>query len=270
MWEYRSNKTALIGGIGTILFLLLLPQVAVEAEDACEVSRQEEGAGSSLKWHVYVGASNYQPRFEGMDKEVRRQVNGALRHIAPGYDGVETFIDLRDNFVIWIPEIGIGRTLSPRWDLFAHIGYLEGSVVTEEEDTSIVLRLLHSKVKLHAAYYFAGAGLRWYPWSRPELRAYDSLKARLRNIRPYFAASANWVRVKAHADIVFGLKPYDARIKTRHTVSWSPWEARLAAGLQAPLGPRTSLNVESTYHLCSSNGDDLDGFSLGLYWQWHF
>lgn len=256
--------------MGTILFLLFLPLVALKAEDADEVPRHEENTGRPLKWQVYLGASNYQLRCEGMDKEVRRQVNGALRHIAPGYDGVETFTDLRDNFIIWIPEIGIGRKLSPKWDLFAHAGYLEGSVVTEEDDTSILLRPLHSKVKLHAAYYFAGAGLRWYPWDRPELRKYDSLKDRLRNIRPYFAASANWVRVKAHADIEFGLKPYNDRIKTRHTVSWSPWEARLAAGLQAPLGARTSLNLETVYHYCSSNGDDLDGFSLGLYWQWHF
>lgn len=258
-----------MGCIGTVLLLLLFSQAELNAENGSTAPCCKEDTKTPLKWHVYLGASNYQPRFHGMEKQVQHQVKGALQMIAPGFDGPKTFTDLRDNFVIWIPEIGIGRTISPRWELFAHAGYLEGSVFTEADDTSILLRPLHSEIKLHASYYFAGTGLACFPWGKPELRKYDSLADRLRNIRPFFAASANWVRVKAFVDVKFGLKPYD-RMETRHKVSWSPWEARLVAGLQTPLGSRTSLNLETTYHHCSSNGDDLDGFSLGLYWQWHF
>lgn len=221
-------------------------------------------------WYLSFGASNCHPRLQGVEKQVHHQINDVFRLLAPGFEDAKTFTELRNDGMLWIPELGLGRVLTPRWTIFARAGYVEGAAHTRADNTSLILRPLHTDVKLHVTYFFAGAGAAFYPWGMPELRAYESLWDRVRNIRPFIAGSVSRVRVKAYADVRFGLKPYDTFFRAGRRVSWSPWEGELSGGFQVPLTRATSLSLDLSYRAYSSGHEDLNGLAAGIRWQWHF
>ncbi len=254
----------------TCLALSLIPGYRAEAQPASLSLCGSEHGSRPLKWYLSIGASNAHPKLSGIQSQIERGIDTTFRQIAPGFDDVRTFSDMRNNFRIWLPSIRLGRILSPRWSLFVHAGYIEHSIRNENEDMSIAIRPLHTDVKLHVSHFSAGGGAAYYPWGMPELRQYDSLLDRLKHARPFIETSIKWVRVKSYAEVKFGLKPWDNAYKVRREFSWSPWAVKLAGGVQVPLTGRTSLSLDMNYQWFSSQGNDLDGPAIGLAWQWHF
>jgi len=257
-----------------VSFLLLLLGVVSAASGPAWGNTGEEIPGkrddTSPKWYLSVGATNCYPRLQGVEKQVHHQINDMFHLMAPGFEDAKTFTEMRDDGMLWVPEIGLGRVLTPRWVVFARVGYIEGAARTKADNTSLILRPLHTDVKLHVSYFFAGAGAAFYPWGVPELRAYESVWDRVRNVRPFIAGSVGRARVKAYADVHFGLKPYDSVFRAGRRVGWSPWEGELSGGLQVPLTKATSLSLDLSYRTFSSGREDLNGLAAGIRWQWHF
>ncbi|MCK5862978.1 MAG: hypothetical protein KAH38_10860, partial [Candidatus Hydrogenedentes bacterium] len=53
--------------------------------------------------------------YPGLKSEelIQRFINNPIDSIAPGFEKVNTFSDMRDSALIWMPNLGMGYILSP-------------------------------------------------------------------------------------------------------------------------------------------------------------
>ena len=62
------------------------------------------------KWFLHFGAANAYPKMES--EKLVDYYDGMMKALAPGYDDVKTIGDLRDQHLLWPPQIGFGVVLS--------------------------------------------------------------------------------------------------------------------------------------------------------------
>ena len=248
-----------------VLFIVVLCLLATAGSGA-----EDLDAAPSPQWYLSIGMASNHPQLRAAEKQIDSEINGLFGLIAPGFDDVRTFSDQRDTFMIWTPFVSVGRTLSTRWDLFGQVGYTAGKVRTKATDPSLLLLPLHTDVSFERSAFFAGLGVEWFPWEMPELRKYTSLTDRLTHSKPFLGTTLNWNYLTANADVKAALVPFGTLLKIEQPETWRVWNAALYVGLDVPLGSRTTLCANVAYNLFFDYGDDFNGPSGSIYWQWHF
>ncbi len=130
------------------------------------------------RWFLHFGGVNAYPKMES--EGVVDYFDGAMKLLAPGYDDVKTIGDLRDQHLLWPPQIGVGYVLSPRWVVAMQLGWSEGKVRTKDDDTSIFLLPLHTDFEIKRGAWFVGANLEFFPWKVSQQREYAGWKDRIK------------------------------------------------------------------------------------------
>ena len=92
----------------------------LELRAMTQVDREQEEP--DRKWFVLVGIINVYPRLE-REELIQNVLDPAIRTVAPAYRGTKTFSDLRDDGLLWTPQIAVGRVLSRHFALSIHGGY---------------------------------------------------------------------------------------------------------------------------------------------------
>ncbi len=255
--------------------IIILAVPIADAQEKGAKSQQEKGKVSdqsddAKRWYLIIGSGNNHPRLKSASKQIDTQVNQTLRLAAPGFDDVRTLADQRDEFGIWTPYLGIGRTLSSHWDLFFQSGYSAGGVRTDTSDTSIILLPLHTDVRFDRSSFFAGLGLGYYPFGMTERRKYESIGDRLKSAKPFVVSTLNWNYLTFDADVRVGLGPFQELFRIKLDEKWSSWSTGLSLGVDVPVTKNTVFAMNAQYNHFFTNSDDFSGPSANFYWKYYF
>ncbi|NIA12627.1 MAG: hypothetical protein GWP08_01010 [Nitrospiraceae bacterium] len=235
--------------------------------DAPGEVRQEEP--TSYRRFVMLVMANAYP---GLDSEelIDRFFNTAMRLIAPGFDDVTTFSDMRNRCQLWVPNIGGGYVLSKRFAVFLTIGYGAGPVRTKANDPSIFLLPLHTDFEMQRSAFTVTPGLDFFPFGMVEQQAYHGLMDRLRGSKPMLGVRLPWTYAgyKVHAKV--GLKPLSKLVDAKLDDAWSIWSANLNVGLDVPLTRRNQLNVNIGHSFFFARDYDFGGTVFSLTWKYFF
>jgi len=253
----------LLGG----LLLMAAPAAADDAKANPEVAGKTD---TPSPWYFFLGNINNQPRMKAADRMTDNMLNKPFQTLAPGLEDVRTFSDQRDEFMIWTPYIGVGRKLSPHWDLFYQAGFSKGSVRSNQTEPSLLLLPLHLDVTIYRSSFFTGLGLAYYPWRLPELRAYASWRERFKHARPFIVTTLNYNYLTYEAKVKAGPRPLDHLIHTTQKDEWSPFSSGVAVGLDIPLSESTALAVNTQYNMFWDQGSDFSGLGFNIYWKKSF
>jgi len=112
------NKTLKVQGVEAIL------------------DKQEE---APRRWFVLVGLVNVYPRLE-REQLIKDILDPVIRTMAPGCRGAGTFTDMRDEHLLWPPQISMGRVLSRRFALSIHGGYSAGRLTYRQTQSKHPVR----------------------------------------------------------------------------------------------------------------------------------
>ena len=227
----------------------------------------DPGSGA---WYLLHGSSNNHPRLHDADSRIDKELNQLLRSIAPKFDDVRTFSDQADDFMIWTPFVGVGKTCHERWDAFFQIGYSAGKVVTRADDPTLLFAPLHSDVEIHRSSLFAGLGLSYFPLGLPELRTYTGMKERLSSAKPFVATTLSWNHLTADSTVRVGPAGLGTFSVMEKSDDWNTWSGALLAGAEVPVGKRYSFNVNAGYNWFFDYGDDFSGPSFAIFWKRYF
>jgi hypothetical protein len=197
-------------------------------------------------------------------------VNRPFRFLAPGFEDVRTFADQRDDFMIWCPFVGVGKTLSKRWDAFAQAGYARGEVRTKASDPSILLLPLHTDVTFERSSFFAGPGLAFYPTGMPERQKFDSVLQRLKAAKPFVATTLSWNYLTFDANVHAGVGPLRKLVEKKECKEWDLWSLGLTVGLDVPTTTRSAVSVNLQYNRFLDHSGDFSGPALNVYWKKFF
>jgi len=232
-----------------------------------QIEKQEE---KDRRWFVLVGLINVYPRLEReqLIKELLDPVIGAL---APGYSGSTTFTDMRDDGLMWPPQIAVGRVLSKHFALSIHGGYSAGTVRTKKDNPSILLGIpLYSDVKIRRYATYIGLDLDYYPWGMAELKDYPNWGARLRAARPTLGARNTWTWAGFDADIRLGLWPFKEALKVKLSDKWVLPNITLVVGVDVPLNKRSALIFNAGYSFFWQEKEDFAGPAFTIGWRYMF
>jgi len=220
-------------------------------------------------WFLALSFANAYPELES-EELLNKYFNIPMRIIAPGYDDVTTFGDLRDWHLLWAPNLGIGRILSKRWAAFLLLGYATGPVKTKADDPSIFLFPLHTHVEIKRAAFVATPGVDFFPLGMVEQRKYHGLKDRLRASKPMLGARATWTYASYDAKIQVGFKPFRNLVNVKVSDGWNIWGLNLNAGVDLPLTQRNQLNVNAGHSFFADQHHDFDGHIFSVTWKCFF
>jgi hypothetical protein len=245
------------------------PIVEEEALDTTIELRPEPDVPEDA-WFVFIGHMRSHSRLDQAAEDIDAEINGLFQAIAPGFDDVRTFEDQRDGAGIIIPIAAVGKVLNEHWDVFLQVGYSEGKVRTEQSNISWLLWPLNSDVILRRSSFLVGVGVDYYPWGMARLGDYDTIGARLRNARPFVASTLNWNHLTFEADIKAGPWPFSSLIKIKDERDWDIWNVGVTAGVDVPLGAKSTLSANVSYSFFFEEHRDFNGFSLIFYWKRYF
>lgn len=251
----------------TILLLAVAPAFAEEAKAKPETT---EKATPPSPWYFFLGNINNQPRMKAADRMTDNMLNKPFQAVAPGLEDVRTFSDQRDEFMIWTPYVGVGRKLSPHWDLFYQMGFSKGHVRSNQTEPSLLLLPVHLDVTIYRSSFFTGFGLAYYPWRLPELRAYASWAQRFKHAKPFIVTTLNYNYLTYEAKVKAGLRPLDNLIHTTQKDEWSPFSSGVAIGLDIPLTEDSALCLNTQYNMFWDQGSDFSGLGFNIYWKKSF
>lgn len=222
------------------------------------------------RWFVLVGLVNVYPRLE-REQLIKDLLDPVIQTLAPGYRGTKTFTDMRDDGLLWPPQIAVGRILSRHFALSIHGGYSAGTVHTDKRNTSILLGVpLYSDVKIRRYATYLGLDLDYYPWGMVEQKQYANWGERLRGIRPTLGARHTWTWAGFDADIRLGLWPFEEAIKVKLNDSWALPNITLVAGLDIPLNQRSAIILNAGYSFFWKEKQDFAGPAFTLGWRYVF
>lgn len=238
------------------------PLVAAEDTDAQE-SRENS------RWFFLLGFSNAHPAMES-EQLIDRYFNSTMSCLSPTYDDVYTVGDLRDQFLLWVPYIGVGRVLSDKWAAFAQIGYAAGKVRTKADDPSILILPLHTDFEIKRGATYAGVGVDYFPFGMPELREYHGIGQRLRAAKPNLGARLTWTDATYRAKVKVGFKPFDNLIDYEESDEWLLPSFSPNVGIDVPLSKRSQLSFNASYNYFKDEREDFEGPSYTIIWKRFF
>jgi hypothetical protein len=222
------------------------------------------------RWFVLVGLVNVYPRLE-REQLIEDLLDPAIRTLAPGYRGSKTFTDMRDDHLLWPPQIAVGRILSDHFALSIHGGYSAGAVRTKKDNPSILLGVpLYSNVSIRRYATYVGIDLDYYPWGMVATKDYANWGERLRGIRPTLGARHTWTWAGFDADIRLGLWPFKEAVKVKLSDKWALPNITLVAGLDVPLNKRSTIILNAGYSFFWKEKQDFAGPAFTLGWRYMF
>ena len=210
--------------------------------------------------------------YPGLQSEelVDRFFNGTMRVLAPGFDDVTTFSDMRDRGQLWVPNIGGGYVLSKRFAAFLTFGYGAGPVRTKANDPSIFLLPLHTDFEMERSAYTVTPGLDFFPFGMVEQRPYHGLMDRLRGSKLVFGVRVPWTYAGYKVRAKIGLKPFNKIIDARLEDNWSIWSVNLNVGVDVPITRRNQINANFGQSIFFARDYDFGGPVFSLTWKYYF
>ncbi len=222
------------------------------------------------KWFVLVGIVNVYPRLE-REKLIQNILDPVIRTIAPGYQGTATFSDLRDNGLLWTPQIAVGRILSRHFALSIHGGYGAGPVHSKKKNPSVLLGIpFYSNVKIKRRAAYVGLDLDYYPWGMVEQKKYATWLERLRASRPTLGVRYTWTWAGYDARIRLGPWPIKKLVNIRLGDNWALPNITLVAGVDIPVNQRNVIVVNGGYSFFWKEKEDFAGPAFTLGWRYMF
>lgn len=221
------------------------------------------------KWFFLPALINVYPKLES-ENLIRKYFNPAMRTLAPDFRDVRTISTLRDDNMLWIPDLSIGRVMSPYWSLYLHFGYSGGKVRTKANDMSLFLLPLHTDFEIFCSAAYLGLCVDVYPWEMPEQRAYHGLGDRLRNARPSigFRLTENYAAFKAKVKV--GLKPFPNVLNLKLKDEWWVTAFNVNVGVDIPITRRNLLVLNGGYNFSFSRAFDFDAIAITVGWKYYF
>lgn len=207
----------------------------------------------------FVGASNYHLRLEESERKIDRMIDDPFGLVLPGWDRPTTFKDWSDDFRIWDLWAGYGRDISPKWSWSVYGGGGAGTIHNRRRFLPLRLDIDFTRRSI-----MAGSSVTYYPFGKPRYRG--------RSYRETFLASRPMLEMNVgatHQTVIGDVRaslPVLGRIlriedKEKFTLYW----ASPRAGIEIPLGERTSLNVLGGYLFFHDHAAEFNGALLEIF-----
>jgi len=265
LWGGQNGRLGRAVGVVAIL-VLAIPVGAQEVltDPRAARDREAEAREEPLKWFLLVGMVNVYPNLES-EELIDRYFEPVLKLLAPGHGGVYTVSDLRDDHLLWPPQLGVGRVLSDRWAVFFHMAYGSGKVRTKADDLSIFLVPLHTDFEIKRGAFAFGIGADCLPFGMAELRAYEGLKDRLRSAKPALGTRLTWTYATFDAKVKLGV-PLGNFLNIELSDSWFLPSLNLNVGVDVPVNRRNVLTFNAGYNFFWEEEQDFGGtaFTVAL------
>ena len=234
--------------------------------NAMGVSAPEEKS----PWFIVLSLINVYPKLES-EELIRRLYNPAMRLLAPGFQDVRTPGDYRDEHLLWTPEIGIGRILSPRWSAKIYLGYSAGTIRTKAKNPSILFGIpLKTDFEIYRSAAYLGLGANFFPWGMPERKKYSGWLERLRNSKANLGLTLThtYAGYKVKATAAFAEGPNFLNFEQEDNWWVTSFNANIAADI--PFNKRNALSLNAGYSFAFQKGYDFDAAAFTIGWKRYF
>ena len=226
--------------------------VEVDEDEALDLSDATMSADERKDqyWYLIVGVANVWPRLEESSAEIDRDINGLFRPLLPRWNEPTTFADWRDWGKLWDVHLGIGRSLSDKWSVFATFGGIAGTVRTRNDYYPLGIPA-EVYTKFERKVWFVSAGVDYYPWGKASLdkatKGNHWITKRLFASRPYLEAGAGYVNVYTVGQVKVSVPLLDDIAKVKHAEYYDLFYLSPRIGLDVPLTDRTTLALMGGY-----------------------
>jgi hypothetical protein len=193
-----------------------------------------------------------------------------MHAIAPGIERVNTFSDMRDHLLLWVPNVGGGYNISKHLSLFLQLGYGAGPVRTKDSAPSIFLLPLHLDFEMRRSAFTITPGLDYFPFGMVEQRDYHGLMDRLRAIRPMLGVRVPWTHAGYKARVNLGLGPVDKLVNVKLGNTWDIWSTNVNLGFDMPLTRRNQLNFNLGRSFFFGHDSDFGSTVFSITWKYLF
>ncbi len=188
--------------------------------------------------------------------------------IAPRIEEVNTFSNMRDNHLLWVPNVGGGYNITRHLSLFLQLGYGAGPVHTEDRAPSLFLLPLDLFFEMKRSAFTVTPGIDYFPFGMVEQRDYHGLMERLRAIRPTLGVRVPWTHAAYQAHVKLGLGPFDKLVNIRLGDSWNLWSANLNVGFDLPVNRRNQVNINLGRSFFFGRDSDFGGTVFSVTWKY--
>lgn len=269
--RFRNTKSMLVVLLTAGVWLTSASAAAGQNTPARDVSAPDSSSTSEQMspWFFLLGFSNAHPAIQS-EQLIDRYFDPIISSLAPTYDEVTTVGDLRDDFLLWVPYVGVGRILSEKWSAFAQVGYAGGKVRTEADDRSLLFLPMHTDFEIKRAALYGGVGLDYFPFGMPELREYHGVTERLRAAKPNIGTRLTWTNATYEAKVKVGFKPFDNFLNYKEDDEWLLPSVSANIGVDVPLNKRSQISLNASYNRFDDERDDFEGPSYTIIWKRYF
>ncbi len=223
-----------------------------------------------LRWFFLFGAIDTYPKLE-TELLLHDMLDPVLQFVAPGYPGTRTFSQMRDEHLLWPPQIAIGRALNDYFSLSIHAGYSAGTVRTNKSQASILLGIpLHVDIELKRTALYVGLDLDCYPWGAVELRDYEGWGERFRAAKPALGTRITWTEAGFDAQVKLGLGPFQSPVKVELDDTWYLPSLNVNVGVDIPINRRNVLAFNAGYNFFWEQEFDFEGMAFTVAWRYFF
>lgn len=232
---------------------------------------QEAPDGNSAEYRRYgmVCMANAYPELKSEDL-IYNLFDPIIGWFAPGIEEVNTFGNMRDNHLLWAPNIGAGYNISKHLSVFLQVGYGAGPVRTEDRKPSRLLLPLNMYFEMRRSAFTITPGVDWFPFGMVEQRDYHGLKDRLRAIRPMFGVRVPWTHAGYKANVKLGILPLEKIADIRFGDAWSVWSTNLNVGIDVPIDRRNQMNFNIGRSFFFGHDSDFGGPVFSVTWKYLF
>lgn len=245
-------------------------QAAAEAKeqggDSARPSSEREGA---RRRYLLLGLLNLHPKLAESTAQIDRDINERFGLLLPGWREPETFADWRDRGMIVNGLIGYGEDINNLTGWFVVAAWGAGPIKNTESYRPLGIPI-EVDVNFYRSTLVLEAGLDLFPWGRPAQKPYANFRERLRSTRPFFTflGGMNWQREEAGVSVRLPVLGRLVHIedKEKHTHFYGS----LTAGLEFPLGKRTSVIAAAGYNLFAEDPGEYNGPLIVTTLRWRF
>ena len=220
-------------------------------------------------WFIMPTLVNTYPRLQSEDL-INNLYNPAMRLVAPGFRDVRTVGSLRDEHLLWVPTLSIGRIVSPHLALHLQFGGGVGKVRTKRQDTSLLLLPLYTDFEIYRSALYLGLCADIFPWGMPEQREYRGLGERLKNTKPFIGLRVTETRAGYRAKVKNSLTPHLRFLTLEMSDTWQFTSFNANIGADIPVNTRNAFSVNVGYNVSSKRGYDFDGATVTFGWKHYF